>query len=66
MWTVQRQELRRPKKQFTTLHFDMLVLEFGSLPADLTYFFWVGQDFLEGKEKPLYYTSFLKNSNFNS
>ena len=49
MWTVQRQELRRPKKQFTTLHFDMLVLEFGSLPADLTYFFWVDQDFLEVK-----------------
>ena len=28
MWTVQRQERKKPKKQLTTLHFDMLVLKF--------------------------------------
>ncbi|MXQ88647.1 hypothetical protein E5288_WYG003805 [Bos mutus] len=40
MWTVQRQERRKPKKQLTTLHSDMLVLKFDSLPEYLTYFFW--------------------------
>ena len=64
MWTVQRQELRRPKKQLTTLHFDMLVLEFGSLPADLTYFFWVGQDFSWGKRETTLLYLFFKELKF--
>ena len=65
MWTVQRQERKKPKKQLTTLHFDMLVLKFDSLPEYLTYFFWVGQDFSWGKRETTLLYLFFKELNFS-